>query len=417
MNVIGVIAEYNPFHNGHQYQLETLRKEYHADYIIVAMSGNFLQRGVPALCHKHNRAKMALLGGADLVLELPCLYATASAELFAIGGISLLGSTGVVNLLGYGVEHQNPELLHTLANLLADEPENYRQYQNEFQRNGFSFPVARSKAICKTLPSFSEEQITNFLSLPNNILALEYEKALILWNRSHSAIASQPIQRIGNQYHDVQATSTYASATAIRNLLWEQKEPITNLSYYLPPETLQLLSNSNHNLELVSEDAISSMLYLRLLECKTNGYEAFADCNRELSQKIQKHLSEYTGFHAFCNILKSKELTHTRISRVLIHILLNIKKEDYSLLSEATNAPYLRVLGFRKDASPLLSEIKKRASAPLITKVADAPKYLPQNSYHIFEKDLYAASLYRGITSIQSKQVQKNEFTQELVIL
>ncbi len=417
MKVIGVIAEYNPFHNGHQYQLETLRKETNADYIIIAMSGNFLQRGVPALCHKHYRAQMALIGGADLVLELPCIYATASAELFATGGISLLGSTGVVNTLGYGIEHNQPNLLRALVNTLVHEPNAYREKLSSLQKEGLSFPSARAKTLCEIIPSYSEKEINEFLALPNNILALEYEKALVLWNASHTPISSHPIQRIGNHYHDTVATTTYASATAIRNLLFENGGSIEKLTPYLPMESLYLLKNYYTKKELLSENAISSMLYLRLLEYAPYGYEQFADCNRELSKKIQNHLPQYTGFKNFCRILKSKELTYTRISRVLLHILLQIKKEDYAYAFAQSSAPYLRILGFRKDASPLLSEIKKRASAPMISKVADAPKYLPENTYRIFEKDLYAASLYRGITSIQSNQPQKNEFTQEVVIL
>lgn len=418
MKVTGVIAEYNPFHNGHQYQLKMLREQTDADYMIAAMSGNFLQRGEPALMDKYLRAQMALSCGADLVLEIPAVWACASAEYFASAGVFLLGSAGVTNTIGYGVETNQPDLLSSLAERLNHAPEAYHAKLLAAQKKGDSFPAARAAALGSLFPSVSREELTAFLSTPNNILALEYEKALFQWNSTaSSSMHSYPVTRIGDHYHDTSIRSSYASATAIRRLILETDHPASSLAGLVPKEGLPVLLDAIQKKLCIPEDFISSMLYYRLLSLAETGYEDFADCSHELSCKIRNHLTEYLSFSQFCRLLKSKELTYTRISRVLIHILLGITRQDYAHALSLSRVPYLRVLGFRKSAAPLLSAIKKEASVPLITKVADASKILSQDAYKLFEIDLYASHLYRGMTAVHSGQPQKNEYTQELIIL
>jgi predicted nucleotidyltransferase len=414
MNATGVIAEYNPFHNGHKYQLEQLRKLTKADYIIVAMSGDFLQRGVPAVLDKYTRAEMALKNGADLVLELPVLSATASAEYFANAGIRLLCSTGVVSHIGYGVESLQPELSTALIKLLSDAPEAYDGEIAKHQKSGKSYPVSRENALISLLPEFDAEQIRNFLKQPNNILSLEYEKALAVWNRENNrSVAGFPVARIGDGYHDTKASTAYASATAIRRLLAEDCAQITGQKL-MPESAAVLLSDSFRQKLTRTTDDFSSVLYAKLLSEQEFGYETYADCSHDLSCKIAKRLPEFVSFEQFCMLLKSRDLTYTRISRVLLHILLDITKEDYA---SASRAAYLRVLGFRRDAAPLLSAIKKNSNLPLVTKVADASAILPADTYALLKKDLYAADLYRGIGQVCSGLTLPNEFTHELVIV
>jgi predicted nucleotidyltransferase len=348
-------------------------------------------------------------------LELPVVSATASAEYFANAGIRLLCSTGVVNHIGYGVESLQPELSAALINLLSDAPEAYDREIARHQKNGNSYPVSRENALISLLPEFDAEQIRSFLKQPNNILSLEYEKALAVWNREENRSgAGVPVARIGDGYHDTKASSAYASATAIRRLLEEDHAKITGQN--LMPESASALLADNFRQKLTrTTDDFSSVLYAKLLSEQEFGYETYADCSHDLSCKIAKRLPEFVSFEQFCMLLKSRDLTYTRISRVLIHILLNITKEDYA--RTASRAAYLRVLGFRRDAAPLLSAIKKSSALPLVTKVADAAGILPEDAYALLNKDLYAADLYRGIGQVCSGLTLPNEFTHELVIV
>lgn len=419
MKVAGVIAEYNPFHNGHKYQLTELKKRTGADYIIVAMSGDFLQRGVPAIVDKYARARMALCGGADLVLELPALWATASAEYFASAGVTLLAKTGVVDTIGYGTESTNTGLMQAIVEQLLHAPESFDQELLLFQKEGQSYPAARMAAVSSLLPGFEGAQVEAFLSSPNNILAIEYEKAIAQWNaKNGGALRGASILRRGDGYHEESIHSATASATALRSLLFGRAKtdaPSKAFADYVPEDTARILSDVQENRCLLCEDDFSASLYTALLAHRREGYEAFADCSHDLSQKIQKLLPQYTGFLCFCQLLKSKDITYTRISRVLLHILLHITKEDYIIGAQHSYAAYLRVLGFRQDSTELLAAIKRRASLPLITKMADAHDRIPADAHPLLDLDIYAADLYRGIRSINCGQPLSNEFTQEIV--
>lgn len=419
MKVVGVIAEYNPFHNGHKYQLEELRKRTQADYIIVAMSGDFLQRGVPAIIDKYTRAKMALLEGADLVLEIPALWSTASAEYFASSGVNLLCETGVVDCIGYGVEQNQPKLLAALVKLLTETPEALDEEIVFHQKNGLSYPVARATAITSLFSEYNAAQAEELLQMPNNILAIEYEKALAKWNRlTGRNVTGIPIERIGDGYHDSEIRSEYASATAIRKLLEDNSEVShAQLDAVMPQQNSQMLLDAHLKRQTLCANDFSQVLYASLLANQKEGYERFADCSSDLSRKIQNHLSEFISFTQFCSLLKSKDLTYTRISRVLLHIMLGITKEQYEIGSSHSFNAYLRVLGFKSEASPLLSEIKKNSAIPLLTKVADAKQIVPTDAFPLFEADLAAADLYRGIAMIKSGQRLSNEFNTEIIKL
>ena len=378
MKVAGVITEYNPFHNGHKYQLEQIKRQTSADYIVVVMSGDFVQRGEPAIIDKYERTRMALLSGADLVLELPSVFATASAEFFAGGGVSVLKNTGVVDMLCYGVESVDHELTY-------------------FQDNYDS----------------SLEKLDAFITSPNNILAIEYEKALM-----DCDITGFPIQRVGEGYHSTDSTSEFSSATAVRGVIStlidiDKHNTITNtqldnswistkFSQLMPSDCADILVNCILGGHIVFPDDISEMLYYRLLTGKDKGFAQYADCTKELSAKIVKNIYKYESFTQFCNLLKSKNLTYTRISRVLTHILLGIENDDFNICMDN---PYLRILGFKKSSGELMHLLKKRASAPIITKVADAP-------YELISMDIFAADLYGRLC-----HSQQNEFTHGVVII
>ena len=416
MKVAGVITEYNPFHNGHKYQLEQIKRQTSADYIVVVMSGDFVQRGEPAIIDKYKRTRMALLSGADLVLELPSVFATASAEFFAGGGVSVLKNTGIVDTLCYGVESVDHELTKLVAGVLKNPPAEYSASLARLIQGGMSFPAARSRALCEyfrdTYDSASEK-LDAFIASPNNILAIEYEKALM-----DCDITGFPIQRVGEGYHSTDSTSKFSSATAVRGLIStlidiDKHNTITNMqldnswisakfSQLIPSACTDILVNCILGGHIVFPDDISEMLYYRLLTGKYKGFAQYADCTKELSAKIVKNIYKYESFTQFCNLLKSKNLTYTRISRVLTHILLGIENDDFNICMDN---PYLRILGFKKSSGELMHLLKKRASAPIITKVADAP-------YELISKDIFAADLYGRLC-----HSQQNEFTHGIVII
>lgn len=404
MKIAGVITEYNPFHNGHKYQLEQIKEQTGSDYIIVAMSGNFVQRGEPALLDKYLRTEMALLNGADLVIEIPSVAACSSAEYFARTGVSLLESTHLVDTLCYGVENSDKSSLNAIISIFSNSA-TVKKLNSDisiFMKKGMSYPAAREKAFSQYV------SVQDFFSKPNNILALEYEKAL------PKSITGYPILRIGNDYNDQTISSSFSSATSIRQVLHQNNSAIhwDLLSQNCPDNVIDILSKNINN--VLFPNTLSQLLYYKLLLCKDYGYESFADCNQEISFKITKHLHMFKNFEQFCSLLKSKNLTQARIQRVLLHIMLDIKKDDYTLLAAENYAPYIRILGFRKASSIILHELKEKASAPLITKVADASNILSTNASTLFSKDILSSDIYSSLSNFNSNY---NEFTKGIIIM
>ncbi len=409
MKVAAIIAEYNPFHSGHAYQIAKTREMTGADYVLVIMSGNFVQRGTPAIYNKYIRTKMALAGGADAVIELPSLYACASAEFFAQGAVSLLTKLGCIDYLSFGSECGDISLLTDCAHLLLQESNDYQTALSDHIKQGASYPLARYRALMQCHSAgeplhtalSSPEQAEKIFSSPNNILALEYCKALAVCK---SNIEPVTIKRYGDDYHTVTLNSSvHPSATAVR----AQIEKGICLAEY-PAAFL-------------SCDDFSSLLQYKLLCEKENGFTTYLDCNKELSDKIIKYLPEFTCFSQFCGLLKSKDLTYTRVNRVLLHILLNIKKtESFSMpIGKRTlPAPYVRLLGFRRESSALLSAIKDKSRIPLLSKLADAPSLLENTALSMLKQDVFTEDIYEAVFADKyNKRPSANAYRQSLVII
>ena len=407
MKVVGIIAEYNPFHNGHKYQIEELKKRTGADYCIVVMSGNFLQRGVPALCSKYERARMALSCGTDLVLELPTLWATSSAELFAKGGVQVLANTGVVTHLGFGAETDDLVLLKTISSILKNEPEDYTIALRKELRMGVSFPMARKQALLETLSAYDTAYLEEVLNSPNNILAIEYLKAL------PENITPVLVQRKGAGYHDTSLYTELPSASAIRQAIFSN----SSLENAMPEEAYDILADCINRNAIVEPSDISDIMGYRLLSLPDYEYTQYADCSQELANTIKNSLVNYQDFTSFCQEIKSKNYTYTRISRTLLHILLGIKNQDVTLGQQEGYAPYLRILGFRKDASELLSAIKKEAQSPLISKVADYTSYFNGHQNFMMELDLKASAIYQQILTTKKGQSPANDYIRQIIVL
>lgn len=413
MKVAAIIAEYNPLHNGHAYQIEQTKRETGADYVIAFMSGNFVQRGAPALLDKYTRTKMALCCGADAVIELPTLYAASSAEYFAQGAVTLMNHLGVVDLLSFGSESGDLSSLTEAAGiLLSGEPEGLTQ----LLKKGLSYPAARTQSFSSL---FGDLQ--NLLAFPNNILGIEYCKALFA---SHSQIRPYTIARKGNGYHNLSlqpGSEDFPSASSIRAFLSREvsgnaakkPDPLMSLHKQMPKEAFALLCDAVKRKAYLFEDDFSALLYYQLLKEADSGYSDFLDCSGSLSDKIAKNLCSYQGYEAFCMQLKSKDLTYTRISRMLLHILLGIKtpscfQEPYS--SRKLPVPYARLLGFRKSAAPLLSAIKASSSIPLLSKMAAAKELLSEEGLAFFQAEVRYASLYQGVLAFKTGTPILNEY-------
>jgi predicted nucleotidyltransferase len=411
MIVNGIIAEYNPFHNGHQYQLLTAKEATGADYTIIAMSGDFTQRGEPAVLDKHVRTKMALLSGADLVLEIPSLYAVGSAEYFAKGGVTLLDRLGVVDNLCFGSENGNIALLTKAAELFMNEPPQYRQLLHDYLKNGYSFPTARNMALTNICSGFSD--LINGVSAPNNILGIEYIKCLLMRG---STMKPYTILRAGSAYHEKRLGEKQSSALALRHALFSRQDT-SFLKGQIPEAVFAVLEQTVQSTRPIAPDDFSLPLHYKLLNEAGNSYQAYMDVSPALSDRIRKNLYQYTGFTAFCELLKTKDMTYSRISRCLNHILINLTREQYESSAVLGTVPYARVLGFCSSAAPLLSAIKEHSEIPLITKVADAQSLLSKAALETFEYDISVSNIYSSVASSISKQPMKNEYTTPPVIL
>ncbi len=424
MKTVGIIAEYNPFHKGHAYHLSQAKEHTGADYAVAVISGPFVQRGLPALLDKYARAEMALQSGADLVLELPVFYAAGSAETFARGAVSLLESLGCVDYLCFGSECGELKSLLTYARLFEEEPEGYRELLRSYTRQGFSFPAARSRAAEEylnytgsILPCTAGDADCRYeseiLKSPNNILGIEYCRALI---RRNSPIRPVTFPRVSAGYHDTSLHGEFASASAIRGSLL--LEGLTDRTAAQLPETsLKILKNCIREGRFFSPEDFSQLLFYRLLSLSQEELAAFQDISEDLASRIDNLKFQFTGFTAFADLLKTKQLTHTHITRALCHILLDLRQEDFLILKEADFPVYLRILGFRRSASPLLSVIKQQGSAPLLAKPADAGTLLSPLQGFLFEKDGFAAHICEAVRVCRRPGPFSHECTRSPVLL
>ncbi len=398
MKTVGIIAEYNPFHNGHTYHIAKAKEITGADYCIVVMSGNFVQRGAPAITDKYTRAETALLNGADLVLELPVCYALSSAEYFASGAVALLDKLVVTDTLCFGSECGDLSILSEFARKLSNEDEQFKQVINRHLKRGLTYPNARNIALETCAPHLNAH--LNVLTTPNNILAIEYCKALY---RRGSRIQPYTLHRAGASYHDASLSSSYCSALAIREaiscsgLLSSGSGQFDDIRSLMPQSAYELLAEQYQKTFPILPDDFSLPLHYRLLSEQSAGYTDYADIDSSLSARISKKLPSYRSFTDFCELLKTKNRTYTHISRSLMHIYLGICKEDFETYQSEDYIYYARMLGFRKGAEPLLTAVKSHSSIPLLSKLADADTLLTGNGQKMLAKDIYAGHLYQSV--------------------
>lgn len=423
MKVLGVIAEYNPFHNGHAYHIEKSKSVSGCDAVVCVMSGNYIQRGEPALVNKFARAEIAIKSGVDLVIELPVPFAMSSAEMFAFGAVKILDSIGIVDCISFGSEHGDVSSLQFISDILVNEPQEYKDELKKQLSLGLSFPVCRQNAIRKYIEDkqinsgFSD--ISILLETSNNILGIEYLKAI---SRLKSSIKPYTVKRIANQYNSVDLSGNISSATAIRNdilamenhgqsqLTMHAAEAVSLDAKFILAREMRQGRGPN------SINRFESIILALLRQSSIEALGALPGISEGLEYRIKK-AGEISGSmdELIANIC-TKRYTRTRIQRILLSLLTGITKNDVGLFMQYGGPQYSRILAFNHTGRELLSEMKKTSLLPVITKASDYRNSCNSLLVRMLEiearsTDMYVLG-YRNPASRKSGQ----EFTQNIVI-
>ena len=386
--VLGIVAEYNPFHNGHLYHLNESKKVTGATYTVAVMSGNFTQRGSTSFIDKWSRAKSAIDCGVDLVVELPVLYATSSAENFAYGAIKILNSLQVVDYLSFGAETADMNILSTISEVLYQEPKEYKSFLAHELKAGLSFPKAREKAL--NLYFHNDKRFYNVINSPNNILGIEYLKAL---KKCKSNMQPVAIERHEAEHNDLRYSNGIASSTAIRNII--KNNGLHIAQKLMPDASFRKLLENMKNGHIVSDLSIfEKEIMLNLRRMSVSEIADLPDVSEGLEYAIKNAANSCNSIVEFLNIIKSKRYTSTRLQRILVYSLLGITKKDMALTEKTL--PYIRVLGFNNRGKYLISEVSK--SNPRLNIITSVKKFTDNNLNKslktMLDKDIFATDVY-----------------------
>ena len=395
MNVVGLITEYNPFHNGHRLHLQTAVEATGADAVVVVMSGNFLQRGEPALFNKWARTEMALCGGADVVIELPAAFATRSARQFAAGAVRILDATGIVGHICFGSESGDITPLQRLAAILREEPVELKSLIKKHLQTGVTYPVAESRALeeyCNSSVTGIQKSDLELLNRPNNILGIEYIRAL---DEIDSLVTPITISRVAAGYHDLDFTSTgIASATSVRKALEKTDRITDDICGVVPLDTVNIMTGEiNCGRGPVFPDQIMPLLLYRLRTCSPSMLMDILDIGEGLQHRICRAARNPGSHRELVEAIKTKRYTWTRIQRALLYIMLGFSKEMAALF-DASGPEYIRVLGVSGKGRTLVRRMKKTAKLPVISLVSPMIKNATGSAEKMLHLDILATDLY-----------------------
>lgn len=384
--ILGIVSEYNPFHNGHLHHLEVSKQLANSDFTIAVMSGNFVQRGDTSLIDKWTKAEMALRAGIDLVIELPTVYAISSAENFADGAVKILNSLGVVDYISFGSEIGEITPLNDVASILYKEPKEFSSLILAQLRSGLSYPKAREIALTQFF--VSSKKYTEILNNPNNILGVEYLKSL---KRHRSHITPITIKRDYSDYNSDKVKKGVASATAIRTMIKNKK----NVHYVVPYETYELLDECLEQGRIVKDLSVfEKQIIYTLRKMSIQEIAKLPDVSEGLENKIKAAANTCNNLDELIANIKSKRYTQSRTRRILLYALLDIRQKDINISKKVT--PYIRVLGFNKHGKRIISAI---ASAnPKLNIIVSVKKFMEASSNsnlkNMIEKDILATNIY-----------------------
>lgn len=407
MKVLGLITEYNPFHNGHLYHLQESVKETNSTHSVAVMSGNFLQRGEAALIHKWARAEMAVKSGVDLVLELPTLYASSTAEWFAYGSVKLLDQLGIVDCICFGSEGGELKKLEEIAEVLVEAPPSFVGKLKEFLQLGISYPSARSQALVSYFQEASSnaalEEIKALVETPNNILSIEYLKIL---KELNSNIKPYTILRKKAPYHSTRIDSDITSATAIREFL-KKDNLLRDIRHTVPKATYDILDSSfNNGIGPIFSHSFQQGIFTLLRRASLEELRDVFDVVEGLENKIKESSMLTTSLQQLYDLIKSKRYTYTRLQRIMIHLLLSIKKKDYIDFKEAGGPQYIRILAFNDKGRELLKKMKDKSALPIINKLPPMDTLSPMER-SMLEMDIRATNIYS--LAIDNKELSEKQ--------
>lgn len=387
MNILGIVSEYNPFHNGHIYHLNASKELCNADYSICVMSGNFSQRGTPSIVDKWSRAQMALLGGVDLVIELPTIYSISSAENFSCGALKILNSLNIVTHLSFGSECGNLEILKEFADILYNEPKEYLTILSHELSKGLSFPKARENALLIYLNDI--RKYANILSNPNNILGIEYLKSL---KQLKSKIQPITVERNSVGHNSMLVSGNIASSTNIREMISKS----TDFKKYIPFETYEIIEeNTKYGKIINGLETFEKEILYTFRKMSVEDIANLPDVSEGLEHAIKSAADSSSNINDFISKIKSKRYTLTRLQRIMLYAILDITKNDMQN-SKLLKQPYVRILGMNKKGKELLSIIKyNNPKLPIITSVKDfTTKNKNKNLANMLDTDILATNIY-----------------------
>jgi predicted nucleotidyltransferase len=385
MKIAAIISEYNPIHNGHVHHIKLTKELANSDAIVCIMSGNYVQRGMPAIIDKWNRTKAALECGADLILELPVVYSLSSAEFFAYGAVSLLNSLGVIDSISFGSEIGEIDFIMNIASVLIKEPGEFKVKLKLNLDKGYTYPKARSLALIDYFNEFegiANKNLSDNLNSSNNILGIEYCKSLL---RLNSSIKPYTIKRKGSAYNDMALNSIFSSATSIRKYV-KDNESIDELRKHMPDKSYKLLNSlKNADYPFVFEDLMLPFIKYKYFNHKKSLIN-IPDVSEGLHNRIYEGLLKEDTYGGILERIKSKRYTYTRISRILCQYFVGFDNYPTNELRNQPS-PYCRILGFNKAGMKALKHIKKNSSIPVYTK-------LPKVINTTMELDIMATQTY-----------------------
>lgn len=398
MKTVGIITEYNPFHKGHKYHIEETKRATGAENVVAVMSGNYVQRGEPAIINKWARTEMALKNGCDLVLELPSVVATAGAETFAFGAVHALNSTGVVDYICFGSESGNIQDLKQIADILSNEPPRYKTLLKQHLDRGFSYPKAREVAISEYLAKGLDSSKTESpLSSSNNILGIEYLKAL---NRLNSNIEPVTIKRQGAGYNDTtpEQNQVYPSATYIRQLIEQHYngskdyDKLSNeLKPLMPPTSVEILLREISLGRIVTLNKFNDLLMGLLRMSTIETLAQLPDISEGLENRILKAASYSSNLNDFFEQCKTSRYPLSRIKRIVLSLLTGVTKKDVANFQQS-GVPYVKILGLNSKGAVLSKRISAASILPLVTKPGHLKKFQNPNNLANYNKNISRAA-------------------------
>ncbi len=409
MKIVGLVVEYNPFHNGHLYHLNKSLEKTNATHSIAIMSGNFLQRGEPALFDKYTRALAAVKNGVDLVIELPTLFSCQSAETFAHGAIAVLNSLNCVDSICFGSEEGNIDILYTISKILVDECEEFKSYLKKYLDDGMLFPTARSFALFDYITKYnliniSQNQLFDILNSSNNILGIEYIKSIL---RLKSNISPYTISRIVASYNSEDIKSNICSATAIRKSLKENND-LSLISDVVPKNTYKVLSDKiDNDFYPMFDDNYFSILSSIIMR-DHHFLDKYYEVNEGIENKIYQNIFKSENIYDLHLSVKSKRYTLTKIKRTLNNILLGITKEDMLKVKDINSVPYIRVLAFNDKGREIIKSIKKSSNVNIINKFSNVSFSMNDDLFKtLIDYDIKASNMYNLLYYNKNKKLLK----------